>query len=64
MRVRLPFSAGDSPTHLQRRQHFGMGQARAAVAVAADHVRVGDQRIEHRLLGRLHDGCIEIVHAG
>ena len=47
----------------QKRQQPLMRKRRRAVPVAADHVVVDDQRVEHRLLDGLHGRGVEIVHA-
>ena len=38
-----------------------MRQRRHEIAVAAGHVLIGDQRVEDRFLGRLHDRVEERV---
>src|SRR5215218_903198 len=38
------------------------GERRRAVALVSDHLLVGDERVEHRLLGGLHHRLEQRVH--
>ena len=45
-----------TPRDLSAATTLARGRAGVRLPVAPDHVGVGDQRVEHGLLGRLHPG--------
>lgn len=56
-------SACDCAARLERLYDPIVWQGGTAMAIATNHLGIGDQRVDHCFLGSLHHRGVEIIHA-